>query len=328
MPTSLLNKGVILDAASLGPDDIDLTPLTASVRVCDVHAVTRDDQIIERIRDADVVMTNKVKLGSVIFEKTPNLKLIVVLATGTNNIDLQAAKKHGITVCNITRYGAATVAQHTLTLMLALSTRLLAYVDDVKAGKWEQSPFFCLLYHPIVELSGKTLGIVGYGELGQSVARLAQALGMRILIAGRIDAEHIPIPEGRVSLNDMLSQADVVSLHCPLTPHTQHLMNAHRLSLMKPGAFLINTARGALVDHDALLAALTAGQLGGAAIDVLDVEPPPASHPLLQAVKNGVPNLILTPHCAWASREARQRLVDQAAHVLSAYQMGQAINVV
>lgn len=326
MSTSL-NKGVILDAASLG-SNIDLTRLTNSVSDCDVHAITQDHEVIERIRDADVVMTNKVKLNHAIFEKSPNLKLIVVLATGTNNIDLQAAKQHGITVCNIVRYGAATVAQHTLMLMLALSTRVLDYVDDVKKGRWEQSPFFCLLHHPIVELAGKTLGIVGYGELGQSVAKLAEALGMRVLIASRVGEKNRLSKEPRVSLDELLPQVDVLSLHCPLTVQTQHLINAQRLSLMKPTAFLINTARGALIDNQALITALVTGQLGGAAIDVLDVEPPPADHPLLQAAKKGVPNLILTPHCAWASEEARQRLIDQAAQVVSAFREGRAINVI
>lgn len=320
-------KGVILDAASLG-SNIDITQLTSSVTQCDVHAITNPDQIIERIRDADVVMTNKVKLNETIFEKSPSLKLIVVLATGTNNIDLEAAKKRGITVCNITRYGAATVAQHTLMLMLALSTRLLDYADDVKKGRWEASPFFCLLHHPIIELAGKTLGIVGYGELGQSVARLAEALGMRVLIAARIGEKNMQSKEPRISLDELLSQVDVLSLHCPLTSQTHHLVNAQRLSLMKPTAFLINTARGALIDDQALITALLKGQLGGAAIDVLDAEPPEATHPLIQAVKNGVPNLIVTPHCAWASREARQRLVDQAVQVVHAFQAGQPINVV
>jgi glycerate dehydrogenase len=323
----LLKHGVILDAASLG-SNIDLTQLTSSVTQCDVHAITNPDQIIERIRDADVVMTNKVKLNDAIFEKSPSLKLIVVLATGTNNIDLQAAKKRGITVCNITRYGAATVAQHTLMLMLALSTRVLDYVDDVKKGQWEKSPFFCLIHHPIVELAGKTLGIVGYGELGQSVARLAEALGMRVLIAQRIGEKNSSANEARVALDELLPQVDVLSLHCPLTAHTQHLINTQRLSLMKPTAFLINTARGALIDDQALIAALVAGELGGAALDVLDVEPPEATHPLIQAVKKGVPNLIVTPHCAWASREARQRLVEQAAQIVHAFQAGQPINVV
>lgn len=320
-------SGVILDAASLG-ENIELTLLTQSVDECDVYDVTQPHQIIERIQNKEIVMTNKVKLDRGIFEKSPNLKLIVVLATGTNNIDLQAAKEHGITVCNIVRYGAAMVAQHTLMLMLALSTRLLDYVDDVKKGRWEQSPFFCLLHHPIVELTGKTLGIVGYGELGQAVAKVAEALGMRILIASRVDEKNVQSKEPRVSLDEMLPQVDVLSLHCPLTPSTHHLLNAQRLSLMKSTAFLINTARGALIDDQALIAALVTGQLGGAAIDVLDVEPPPADHPLLQAVKNGVPNLILTPHCAWASVDARQRLINQAAQVVNSFREGRTINVI
>lgn len=321
-------KGVILDAASLGPDDIDLTQLTSSVTQCVVHATTETHQIVERIYDAEIVFTNKVKLDSAILNQTAHLKLIVVLATGTNNIDVEAAKNHGITVCNIVRYGAATVAQHTLMLMLALSTRLLDYVSDVKNGRWEQSPFFCLLHHPIVELAGKTLGIVGYGELGQHVGKLAEALGMRVLIAQRMGENNHTTKEPRVPLDELLPQVDVLTLHCPLTPNTMHLMNASRLALMKPNAFLINTARGALIDGEALVTALNAGKLAGAAIDVLDAEPPPDNHPLLQAVKKGVPNLIITPHCAWASREARQRLVDQAAQVVRAFQAGGAINVV
>jgi glycerate dehydrogenase len=179
-----------------------------------------------------------------------------------------------------------------------------------------------------VELAGKTLGIVGYGELGQAVAKLAEALGMRVLIAQRIGETKLSAKEPRVLLDELLPQVDVLSLHCPLTSQTHHLINAQSLSLMKPSAFLINTARGALIDDQALITALLKGQLGGAAIDVLDVEPPEATHPLISAVKKGVPNLIVTPHCAWASREARQRLIDQAAQVVSAYQTGHAINVV
>lgn len=320
-----LLKGVILDAASLG-GDIDLMPLTSSVQQCDVFDVTPESKLIERICSADVVMTNKVRLTDVVIKQAPRLKLIVVLATGTNNIDLVSAKSHGITVCNIVRYGTASVVQHTVMLMLALSTRLLAYVNDVKEGRWESSPFFCLLHHPIVELEGKTLGIVGYGELGQALAQIASAFGMKVLIAQRVGSDPAATEDGRTALDELLPQVDVLSLHCPLTPQTHHLINAQRLALMKPTALLINTARGALVEPRALVQALSTQRLGGAAIDVLDVEPPTADHPFIQAAKNNLPNFIVTPHCAWASQEARQRLVMQAAKVVSAFQLGQPIN--
>lgn len=304
-PQPTLQRGVILDLDSLGPEDLDLRALLASLPHWQQYGSTRPEQTADRVRAAQVIITNKVVIDEPVMAGAPALKLICVAATGTNNIDLQAAQRRGISVRNAVNYGTDAVAQHALMLMLTLSTQLLAYRDDIRAGRWSRSPFFCLLGHPIRQLSQQTLGIVGYGSLGQRVAELARAFGMKILVSARPGE---PAQAGRLAFGELLGQVDILSLHCPLTPHTDKLINARTLALMKPGALLINTARGGLIDEPALATALRAGQLGGAGLDVLSMEPPPADHPLLAP---DIPNLILTPHSAWASQPARQALVDQ-----------------
>ena len=316
-------QGVILDGDSLYPDDIQLQPLGDALDRLSYYPATTPDQVGERLAGHSVVLTNKVELTAEHFAANPQLKLVVILATGTNNVDLAAAGARGVLVCNCVDYSTASVVQHTLMLMLALSTRLLAYDRDVRAGRWQGSPFFCLADHPIVELAGKTLVIVGYGALGKGVARAAQGLGMQVEIAARPGAFYSDGSPPRLPWPEALRQADVLSLHCPLSEQTRQLIDGEALSQMKPGALLINTARGGLVEERALVQALREGRLAGAGVDVLSAEPPREGNPLLA---QDIPNLIVTPHSAWASREARQRLVIQAAAVVSGFFKGEIIN--
>lgn len=307
-------KAVFLDAATLG-EDVDLSPIENITGGLTCHPRTKPDQVIQRIRGFDTVLVNKVVLNREHFEACPELKTIAVVATGLNNIDLGAAKAHGIKVMNVTNYGRSTVAQHTMALILALATRLLDYNRDARNGQWAKSDMFCLMDYPIMELEGKTLGIVGYGDLGQGVAERAKAFGMNIVLGCRPGQEPGEV-DGypRVPLDDLLKQADVLSLHCLLTEETRHMIGARELELMKSSALLINTSRGGLVDEVALADALRNGDIAGAGFDVLTEEPPRNGNPLLA---DAIPNLILTPHSAWASREARQRIVEITARNLT-----------
>lgn len=303
-------RAVFLDAATLG-DDVDLEPIRAVVDELVLHDRTSPDQVRDRIAGFDTVLTNKVMLGAPEFAASPDLRRIAVVATGLNNIDLDAARDAGIRVMNVTEYGRPSVAQHTLALILALATRLLDYHRDVQAGRWARSPQFCLMDHPIMELEGRTLGIIGYGDLGQGVAERARAFGMKILLGcrpGQAPGEVDGYP--RIPLEELLPQVDVLSLHCLLTDQTRNLIGAAELKKMKPEALLINTSRGGLVHEQALADALRAGTIGGAGFDVLTEEPPRQGNPLLA---DDIPNLIVTPHSAWASREARQRIVEITA---------------
>lgn len=319
-------RGVILDLDSLGPGDLDLSPLLGLPGMqWELHASTAPAERVERLREADVLLSNKVLLDREALAAAPRLRLVVVMATGTNNVDLVAAAERGVVTCNVRNYAAASVAEHTLGLMLALARRLPDYLAAARDGSWSRSAFFCVHRGPILELAGRRLGIVGHGALGAAVARLGDALGMEVALASLDGQAHGPAPWPRVPLRELLAGADVLSLHCPLTPQTRGLIGARELALMKPGAFLLNTARGALVDEAALLAALRAGRLGGAALDTLDAEPPPAGSALLAAVGD-LPNLLVTPHVAWASREARQRLVWQMGEVIAAFRGGSPIN--
>ncbi len=259
------------------------------------------------------------KLG---LSQAKQLRLICVAATGTNNVDLKAAHELGITVTNVAGYATPSVVQHVFSMMLALTTRLTDYSQAVTDGAWQQSSQFCLLNLPIQELAGKNLGIIGYGELGHAVADVAKAFGMRILIAQRAGGDS---QAGRVTLEKLLPQVDVLSLHCPLANNTKNLIGERELALMKKGAFLINTARGGIVDEAALASALRLGNIGGAGVDVLTQEPPVKSNPLLES---DIPNLIVTPHIAWASRESRQRLVDELVANIKAYLQGEVRNLV
>ncbi|WP_108444255.1 D-2-hydroxyacid dehydrogenase [Halomonas denitrificans] len=308
-------KAVILDAASLGPG-IDLAPIREQLDALDVHQHTAREQIAARLAEAEVAIVNKVVLDADTLAALPELKLICVLATGTNNIDTAAAERLGIAVRNVTAYGTASVAQHTLMLMLALATRLPRYQRDVAEGRWGESPFFCLMDHTTLQLEGKRLVIVGQGELGSKVARLAQAFGMHVDFAARPGNE---AHDSRPGLGALAPEADVISLHCPLTEATRHLVDADLLATLKPGALLINCARGGIIDEEAALAALREGSLGGLAVDVLPTEPPRDGHPLLDALEEPL-NLIVTPHNAWITPEARQRIVTLTADHLRHWQ--------
>jgi len=314
--------GVILDYATLAPADLDTDALNRALPAWKSFDHTTPPQLLERIADAEVILTNKVVIDVGALRAAPRLKLIVVMATGTNNVDLVAARERGVLVCNVVDYSTASVVQHTFALMLALATRLLDYRAAVRRGDWERSPYFCIPDYPVRELAGLCLGVIGYGATGRGVADLARTFGMEVLIARRPGSA---ARLGRVDLPEMLRRVDVLSLHCPLNEHTRHLLNAERLASMKRGAWLINTARGALVDEQALAAALRSGRIGGAGIDVLSQEPPPPDHPLLAG---DIPNLIVTPHSAWASRQARQRLVDQMVDIIAAFCAGRPRNVV
>ncbi|MEJ3647911.1 MAG: 2-hydroxyacid dehydrogenase [Pseudomonas bubulae] len=315
-------RAVFLDYTSLDLGDLDLDPLRRSFGDLQLCADTTPANVIERLQGASVAISNKALLNAQTLAACPELKLILVAATGTNNVDLEAARALGITVANCQGYGTPSVAQHTLGLLLALATRLVDYNKAVADGQWQQAKQFCLLDFPIVELQGKTLGLFGHGELGSAVAKLAEAFGMRVLI-GQIPGR--PARAGRLTLDELLPQVDALTFHCPLTEHTRNFIGARELALLKPGAFVVNTARGGMIDEQALADALRSGHLGGAATDVLSVEPPRDGNPLLGA---DIPRLIITPHSAWGSREARQRIVGQLAQNAEAFFNGTALRVV
>ncbi|WP_342650554.1 2-hydroxyacid dehydrogenase [Pseudomonas sp. REB1044] len=313
---------VFLDHDSLDLGDLDLAVLREGFDELTLHGSTSADQVNERLRGASVAISNKVLLDAEVLAANPQLKLILVAATGTNNVDLAAARAQGITVCNCQGYGTPSVAQHTLALLLALATRLCDYHRAVQDGAWAKASQFCLLDFPIVELQGKTLGLLGHGELGGAVAKLAEAFGMRVL-SGQIPGR--PARAERLALDELLPQVDALTLHCPLNEQTRHMLGTRELALLKPGALVVNTARGGLIDEQALADALRNGHLGGAATDVLSVEPPVHGNPLLAA---DIPRLIVTPHSAWGAVESRQRIVGQLAENAQAYFAGQPRRVV
>jgi glycerate dehydrogenase len=316
---------VFLDAATYG--DMSLRSFTDRWQ-CTVHQLTHPEETIQRLAGHAVAVTNKVAMGRAVLNsnEAQDVKLIAVAATGTDIIDKAAAAQRGVAVCNVPGYATQSVAQFTMALVLELATRTGRYGDAVKAGEWQKSPIFTLLNYPTVELNGKTLGVVGYGNIGQTVARMARGFGMAILVAARPGARG-QISADRTPLEQLLKNADVVSLHCPLTPETTTLINKKSLSLMKPTAFLINTARGALIDEAAVIAALREKRIAAAALDVITQEPPRADHPVIQAAKE-IENLIVTPHTAWSAREARARLLDEVAANIAAFFAGEPRNLV
>lgn len=315
-------RAVFLDHSSLDLGDLDLSGLQQCFDDLQLRSLTTPDNIVERLQGASVAISNKVLLNAETLKACPELKLILIAATGTNNVDLAAARAQGITVSNCQGYGTPSVAQHTIMLLLNLATRLSDYQKAVAEGRWQQAKQFCLLDFPIVELEGKTLGLLGHGELGGAVARLAEAFGMRVLL-GQLPGR--PARADRLPLDELLPQIDALTLHCPLNEHTRNFIGARELALLKPGAFVVNTARGGLIDEQALADALRTGHLGGAATDVLSVEPPTAGNPLLAA---DIPRLIVTPHNAWGSREARQRIVGQLTENAQGFFSGTARRVV
>lgn len=318
-------KGVFLDADSIAPGDLNIAHLNSEFSQLELYPSTLKEQRFERTRYAEVVITNKIQIDKGLLEKADKLQLILVAATGANNIDLEAARQSGVAVANVTGYSAPSVAQHSFALILALTTQLMRYCKDVQSGIWSKNHFFCLLHHPITELSGKKLAIIGYGEIGKAVARAAQGFGMEVLVAESLASNHTHTRKEivRHPLEKLLRVADVVTLHCPLTANTENLIDKPQLDAMKPSALLINTARGGLVNETALLDALKNASIAGAGVDVLTTEPPSTGNILLD---NPLPNLIVTPHCAWGSREARQRLVDEMVLNLHAFKSGLARN--
>ena len=280
-------------------------------------------EAIERLQGASIAITNKVPLRAEALAALPGLKMIAVAATGTDIIDLAAAKQHGIVVSNIRNYAYAALPEHTFALILALRRNLLAYRADIEAGLWQKSPRFCLFHHPIRDLHGSRLGLLGYGALGKGVAQLARAFGMEIVVHTRTPADD-PLVRN-VSFGELLETSDVLSLHAPLNDTTRHIIGAAELKRMKPSAILINTARGGLVDEVALAEALITNTIAGAGFDVLTQEPPPEDHVLLNL---RLPNFLLTPHSAWASTQAMQALADQLVDNVEAFERGQPNNVV
>ena len=318
-------QGVVLDLDSLAPGDLDLSALEASLPRWRMYGATVRGEVQDRIRGAEVVLSNKVVLDREAMSAAPSLRLVIVMATGTNNVDLDAARELGIQVCNVRDYATTSVAEHALMMMLALARGLGAYRAGALDGAWSRSPFFCLHAAPIVELSGRRVGIVGCGQLGSAVARRCEALGMEVVVAQLPGRTPQPVAWPRLPLEELLATSAVTSLHCPLTVETRGLIGRRELALMPRGSLLVNTARGGLLDEAALLRALREGHLGGAALDTLESEPPPEGSALLDAART-MENLLLTPHVAWAGRGARQRLVDQMVEIIAAFRGGEAAN--
>jgi glycerate dehydrogenase len=319
-------RAAFLDFDTLGPGDIDPAPLLRLLPRLELFPDTAPADVAARVADAEILIVNKIAVDAAVLAAAPRLRLVCLAATGTDNVALDAARGRGIGVANIRDYCAPSVTQHVFALVLSLNQRLAEYHGLLAAGAWQRSANFCLLDFPFHELAGRTLGIVGLGNLGRGVARVAQAFGMNVLAAKRpyrnpMGDRGRPLEDGvqRVPFAELLARSHVVSLHCPLNPETRHLLDATALAHMRPDALLVNTARGALVDPGALLAALGSGTIAGAGIDVLEREPPVAGHPLLEA---RLPNLIVTPHMAWAAQESRQRALDEIALNIAAFTAG------
>jgi len=313
---------VFLDSDTISPETTLRSP--AFAHQWHQYDRTTSDQAAERIADADIVIVNKVKLSAETLAKAPHLKLIAVAATGTDNIDLAACQQRGIVVSNVRNYAKHTVPEHTFALIFALRRSICAYRDAVKAGRWQEAAQFCFFDHPIRDLAGSTLGIIGDGVLGQAVATIGRALGMQVLFSahkGRSGQGRLYTP-----FEDVLKQSDILTLHCPLNANTRNMIGAPEFAQMARRPLLINTGRGGLVDEAAVGPALKAGQIAGAAFDVTSVEPPPIDHPFMALLDR--PDFILTPHVAWASAEAIQALADQLIDNIEAFVAGAPVNTV
>lgn len=315
-------KIVILDGYTLNPGDLDWAPLRALGELI-IYDRSASDEIVERAKDADIVLVNKVILNENTITQLPKLRYVGVMATGYNNVDVATAKARGITVTNVKAYGPASVAQHTFGLLLALTNHLELHSQSVFNGDWVASPDFCYWKTPLTELAGKTMGLIGLGDIGSHVARIAQAFDMNVIAFRKNPAQTKDSNIEMVSLEDVFRKSDVISLHCPLTDETRELINRDRLSWMKSNALLLNTGRGPLINEEDLAEALKNNVIAGAGLDVLSSEPPAADNPLLSA-----PNCIITPHIAWASFEARKRLLQMVADNLKAFESGEPISVV
>ena len=317
-------KIVILDAYTTNPGDLSWAPIE-SLGDCSIHDRTADAETAGRAAGADVVVTNKTVLDRRTIESLPALRAIALLSTGTNVVDLATAREHGIPVMNVPEYSTPDVAQATFALLLELTNRTGHHAALVRDGAWSRCEDFCFWEGKLVEIAGLTLGVVGYGKIGRAVAAVARAFGMKVVASRRSATGREAADDGTpiLDLDTLFAEADVVSLHCPLTPESAKLVTAARLARMKPTAYLINTARGGLVDEPALAEALHTGRLAGAGLDVLTAEPPAADNPLLSA-----PNCIITPHVAWATRKARERLILEVAENIRSFAAGRDRNVV
>jgi len=316
---------VCLDGYTLNPGDIGWEPFE-SMGTLTVHDRTEAGQIVDRAAGFEYALTNKTPFSAETLDKLPDLKYIGVLATGYNIVDIKAAADRGIVVTNIPIYGTDTVAQHATAMMLEMTRGVAVHNQAVQAGEWSKCEDWCFALQPIRELTGKTLGLVGIGRIGLAFARIAAAMGMKLIAYDLYwpDAQKLgDLEVEQVELDDLFAQSDVITLHCPLTPENTAMVNAQRLAMMKKTSVIINTSRGPLIDNQALADALSAGTIAGAALDVLDVEPPPADNPLLSA-----PNCVITPHISWYAAEARKRLMGTAATNLQAFLDGKPVNVV
>ncbi|SHI24900.1 D-2-hydroxyacid dehydrogenase [Ferrimonas marina] len=311
-----MQRIVVLDGVPLNPGDLDWQPL-AALGALQVHQRTLPEQVVERAQEAEFVLTNKVVLDETTLAQLPKLRYIGVLATGVNVVDLAAAARRGIVVTNVPGYGPESVAQMAFAHLLHHTSRLAQHDAAVKAGQWSESPDFCFWHSPLTALAGKTLGVVGFGDIGQAVARIAHGFGMSVLVHTRRERTDLPTGYRWVSQSALFAESDVVSLHCPQTEANQGFVNAALLRTMKPSAFLLNTARGGLIQEADLAAALRDGVIAGAGLDVLSSEPPSADNPLLAA-----PNCSISPHNSWATLEARQNLLNIAIGNLAAFQSG------
>jgi glycerate dehydrogenase len=316
-----MKKIVVLDGYTLNPGDLSWDDIKMLGNLT-VYDRTPDSKILERSEKAEILFTNKTPLGEDVFSKLPDLKYVGVLATGYNVVDIEAAKKYGIVVTNIPAYGTASVAQMTFALLLELCIHVQRHSDSVMKGKWSASADFCFWDYPLTELAGKTIGIIGFGTIGQKVGDIAAAFGMNVLAADKYHSDQSHRSNFKwTDIPELLSNSDVVTIHAPLTPGTEGLINMNNLKRMKRSAFLINTSRGPVVVDNDLADALNSGIIAGAGLDVLSVEPPPYDNPLFRAK-----NCLITPHIAWATKESRQRLMDIAVKNLEAFLNGETIN--
>ncbi|HEV7349218.1 D-2-hydroxyacid dehydrogenase [Telluribacter sp.] len=313
---------VILDGYTLNPGDLSWEPLHELGNLT-IYDRTSPEQVVERSREANIVLVNKQVLTREHLAQLPQLQYIGVTATGYNNVDIEAAREQGIVVTNVKGYGSPSVAQHTFALLLGLVNHVELHSQSVHQGDWTNLPDFCYWKTPLVELHGKTMGLIGLGDIGTQVAGIALAFGMKVLVHRKNPSQTDQPEIQNVSLDELFRRSDVISLHCPLTDETREIINKDSLSLMKPTAYLLNTGRGPLIQEAELAAALRNGQIAGAGLDVLSTEPPPADNPLLSA-----PNCLITPHIAWAIFEARQRLLQLAVENIRFYQQGTPRNVV
>lgn len=316
----LLPKVVFLDRATI-PDHIQV-PRPSFEHEWVEYGLTSPDQVVERLADADIVISNKVILDQQVLTQLPKLRMVAVAATGFNNVDVDYCSAHNIAVANVQGYAIQTVPEHVIAMLFALRRNLFGYHQDIAAGEWQRNKQFCFFTHPIGDISGSTLGIIGSGALGQATAKLAQALGMKVLFAERKGAAECR--QGYVPFEDVLKQSDAITLHCPLNEHTRNLIANAELKQMKPTAILINTGRGGLVDEQATVDALQSGEISAAGFDVFTQEPADESNPLIANM--AMPNLLLTPHVAWGSDSSIQRLADILIENINAFERGESVN--